>query len=193
MDGEVSDWREQNVKSLIYQDSTNGHFSFTQQAGKYDQFLFLLFEVQDSDVATLGRPDSEIDQVDHIDLTLGRGEADAMQFRLTLARAPNLQTFRVLTSDDTSEHLEADARIQAAWRKSKFGYRVEVKVPLDMIGGKIGFDVVNVTNTAELQSVDHLGARKELLSVVIPGVENDSILRGTGRGSARVWVVDFQT
>lgn len=190
LDGEAGDWRGQNVKSLIYQDSTNGQFSFTQQVGKYDQFLFLLFDVQDADVVTLGGPDSQIDQVDHLDLTLGRGEADAMQFRLALARAPHIQTFRVLTSDDASERVEADARIQAAWRKSKSGYRVEVKVPLETIGGKIGFDVVNVANTAELQSVDHLGAGKELLSVVIPGVEIDSILRGSGRGSARVWVVD---
>ena len=190
LDGDVTDWRGQNVKSLLYQDSTDEQFSFTQQTGKYDQFLYMLFEVYDPDVAFLRRADSEIDQVDHIDMTLGRGDADAMCFRLALARAPQVQIMRIVMSDDASERLEADTRIQAAWKKAKSGYRIEVKLPLEMVGGKIGFDVVNVTNSADLQSVDHLGSGKELLSVVIPGVEIDAILRGTGRGNARVWVVD---
>ena len=190
LDGQVTDWRGQNVKSLIYQGSTYGRFSFTQQAGKFDQFLYLLFEVQDADVTFLRGPDSEFDQVDRVDLTLGRSEADAMRFRLMLAPAPQVQALRVLISDDASERFEVDVRLKAAWRKSKSGYRIEVQLPLEMIGGKVGFDVVNVSNSAELQSIDHLGSGKELLSVVIPGVEIDSILRGTGRGNARVWVVD---
>jgi two-component system, OmpR family, sensor histidine kinase ChvG len=190
LDGDVADWRWQNVKSLLYQDSTNEQFSFTQQAGKYDQFLYLFFEVRDADVAYLRRSVTEFDQIDHLDITLGRGEADAMRFRLALARAPQVQTMRVLTSDDASERLETDTRIQAAWKKAKSGYHIEVRIPLEILGGKVGFDVVNVTNSAELQSVDHLGSGKELLSVVIPGLEIDAILRGTGRGNARVWVVD---
>ena len=190
LDGEIADWRGQNVKSAIYQDSTNEQFSFTQQTGKYDQFLFLLFEVQDADLNLLRSPDTQTDQIDHLDLTLGHGDADAMRFRLALVKAPQVQTFRVLSSDDATEQLETDTRIQSAWRKSKSGYRVEVKIPLEILGGKVGFDVVNVSNTADLQRIDHLGSGKELLSVVIPGVEIDSILRGTGRGNARVWVVD---
>jgi two-component system, OmpR family, sensor histidine kinase ChvG len=190
LDGEAGDWRGQNVKSLIYQDSTNEQFSFTQQTGKYDQFLFFLFEVQDANVITLGKSNNEIDQVDHLDLTFGRSDADAMRFRLALAAPPQVQAFRVLLSDDSSERLEADGRIQAAWHKSKSGYRIEVKIPLEIIGGKVGFNMINISNSAELQSVNQLGSGKELLSVVIPGVEIDSILRGAGRGSARVWVVD---
>ncbi len=190
LDGDASDWRGQNVKSLIYQDSTNEQFSFTQQTGKYDQFLFFLFEVQDSDIKTLQRSNSETDEVDHLNLAFGHGDANAMHFRLALAMAPQVRCFRVLTSDDASEQLENDTRIQSAWRKSKSGYRIEVKIPLELLGGKIGFDIVNVSNTAELQRIDHLGSGKELLSVVIPGVEIDSILRGTGRGNARIWVVD---
>ena len=190
LDGEVSDWRGQDVRSLIYQDSTNAQFSFTQQAGKYDQFLYLLFDVRDSGVAFLRRAETEIDQVDHLDLTVGRSEADAMRFRLVLAAAPQVQSMRVLTSDDANERLVVDARIQAAWRKSKSGYRIELKIPLEMIGGKVGFDVVNVTHSADLLSVDHLSSGNELLGVVIPGVEIDAILRGAGRGNARVWVVD---
>ena len=190
LDGQVTDWRGQNVKSLIYQGSTYGRFSFTQQAGKFDQFLYLLFEVQYADVTFLRGPDSEFDQVDRVDLTLGRSETDAMRFRLMLAPAPQVQALRVLISDDASERFEVDLRLKAAWRKSKSGYRIEVQLPLEMIGGKVGFDVVNVSNSAEQQSIDHLGSGKELLSVVIPGVEIDSILRGPGRGTARVWVVD---
>ena len=190
LDGDTADWRGQNVKSLLYQDSTNEQFSFTQQAGKYDQFLYLLFEVHDNSVAFTHRPDSEIDSADHIDLRLTRGDADELRFRLALGIAPTVQAMRILASDDSSERLEIDARIQAAWRKNKAGYNIEIKLPLELVGGKLGFDVVNVMNSAELQSVDHLGSGKELLSVVIPGVEIDSILRGTGRGNARVWVVD---
>jgi two-component system, OmpR family, sensor histidine kinase ChvG len=190
VDGADGDWRGQNVKSLLYQDSTNELFSFTQQTGKYDQFLFFLFEVHDPKVISLGKANDEIDQVDHLDLMLGRGDADAMRFRLALAAAPQVQAFRILISDDSSERLETDIRIQAAWRKTKSGYRLEVRIPLEIVGGKVGFNVVNISNSADLQSISQLGSGKELLSVVIPGVEIDSILRGMGRANARVWVVD---
>ncbi len=190
VDGADGDWRGQNVKSLLYQDSTNELFSFTQQTGKYDQFLFFLFEIHDPKVISLGKANDEIDQVDHLDLMLGRGDADAMRFRLALAAAPQVQVFRILISDDSSERLETDVRIQAAWRKTKSGYRLEMRIPLEIIGGKVGFNVVNISNTADLQSIDQLGSGKALLSVVIPGVEIDSILRGMGRANARVWVVD---
>ena len=190
LDGQDGDWRGQNVKSLLYQDSTNELFSFTQQTGKYDQFLFFLFEVHDPKVISLGKPNNEIDQVDHLDFTLGHSDADGMRFRLALAAAPQVQTFRILVSDDSSERLETDVRIQAAWRKTKSGYRIEVRIPLEIVGGKVGFNVVNITNTADLQSISQLGSGKALLSVVIPGVEIDSILRGMGRANARIWVVD---
>ena len=190
LDGEDGDWRGQNVKSLLYQDSTNELFSFTQQTGKYDQFLFFLFEIHDPKVISLGKANNEIDQVDHLDLALGRGDADAMRFRLALAAAPQVQAFRILISDDSSERLETDIRIQAAWQKTKSGYRLEVRIPLEIVGGKVGFNVVNISNSADFQSIDQLGSGKALLSVVIPGVEIDSILRGMGRANARVWVVD---
>ncbi len=190
LDGKIEDWRGQNVKGLIYQDALNAQFSVTQQAGKYDQFLFLLFEVRDGDIRLMSAAESQTDEIDHLDLTLGRRDADAMRFRLAPSRVPSVLTYRVLSSDETEERLEPDARIQSAWRKTKSGYRIEAKLPLELLGGKIGFDIVNVSSTAELQRIDHLGSGKELLNVVIPGVEIDSILRGTGRGNARVWVVD---
>ena len=190
LDGEIADWHSQEVKSLLYQDSTNANFSITQSAGKYDQYLFLMFEVQDIDVVFLSGAESQIDQSDHLDLLLGRSDDKPMRFRLVLASAPQVRSFRMLSSDDAGERFEADGRIQAAWRKSKSGFRIEVKVPLEMIAGKVGFEIVNVTNNAELQSIDRLGSGNELLSVVIPGVEIDAILRGIGRGKARIWVVD---
>ena len=192
MDGQMDDWNAQNVKKIQYRDDRNPGFSFTQQIGKYDQFLYLMFDVKDIDVETLNNKDTAHDQVDQLELTLGRNNTEPLRFRLLLARVPRVAALRMLAAatGESGESFIADDRIEGAWQKSKSGYQLEVKIPLELLTGKLGFDVIDVVNSRELQSVEHLGTGDALLGVVIPGVEIDAILRGISRSTARIWVID---
>lgn len=188
LDGEMSDWISQDVKKIPYQG--NRGFSFTQQVGKYDQFLYVMFDVKDGEVEILKNKDTLYDQADHLELSLGRVEAEPFRLSLVLAQAPRVDALRLTIAADGGERLTADESVEAAWRKSKRGYQLEVKIPLQQVTGKLGFDLVNVSNERELQSVERLGTGDEMLGVVIPGIEIDAILRGISRNTARIWVVD---
>ena len=187
LDGRLDDWRGQDVRQALYRDETNPAFSFSQQAGKYDQFLYLAFDVKDANVDWLNAKDTLLDQTDHVNLVLGDS---AMRFKLALAKAPQVLVYRVTGVAEESETLLVDNRVEAAWRAVKNGYQLEVKIPLELLKGKLGFSIVNVSNEATLQSIERLGSGDAMLSVVIPGVEIDAILRGVSRSSARIWVVD---
>ena len=190
LDGKLDDWRAQDVREGLYRDETNPAFSFSQQAGKYDQFLYLAFDVKDAGVEWLNDKETLLDQTDHLQIVLGLGNGGVLKFKLALVKAPQVRAFRVTGSSEETETLLADSRIEAAWRATKAGYQMEVKIPLELLQGKLGFSVVNITNSPELQSVERLGTGDNLLSVVIPGTEIDAILRGVSRSTARIWVVD---
>ncbi|MEO6022079.1 MAG: proteobacterial dedicated sortase system histidine kinase [Burkholderiales bacterium] len=190
LDGKLTDWRAQEVKQVLYRDETNPAFSFTQQAGKFDQFLYLAFDVNDAGVEFLNDKVGLLDQTDHLQIVLGQANGDALRFMLALAKAPQVRVFRVTGSSEETENLLADPRIEAAWRGTKTGYQIEVKIPLELLQGKLRFSVINITNSTELQSLERLGTGDGMLSVVIPGMEIDAILRGVSRSTARIWVVD---
>ena len=75
------------------------------------------------------------------------------------------------------------------------GYNVELGIPLDMVGSKLGFaisdvndsknrDVAAVVGTSALDTVDNLG------TVLVPSPEIENIIKGMSHYSSRIWVVD---
>lgn len=188
LDGQMADWRAQDVKRIRYQSERSREFSFTQQAGKYDQFLYLMFDVKGGSVEILESKETLHDQADQLEISIGQSNAEPLRFRLILAHPPHVDAVQLTSAADGGESYSSDARLEGFWRKSHLGYQLEVKIPLQMLSGKLGFEVIDVTNSRELQSVERLGTG--LLGVVIPGIEIDAILRGIGRSTARIWVVD---
>jgi two-component system, OmpR family, sensor histidine kinase ChvG len=108
LDGQMADWRAQDVKKAQYQDDRERGFSFSQQAGKFDQFLYLMFDVKDSGVETMNNQDTLYDQADQLELSFGRDSVEPVRVRIVLARAPQVKTLRIESTDD-NERYTADA------------------------------------------------------------------------------------
>ena len=91
--------------------------------------------------------------------------------------------------------LRHEGKIQGNWKETPQGYNVEIRIPLEMIGSKLGFAIYDVDNvrtrkinnivgTSNTQSSEQLG------TVLVPSPEIEQILKGLARSNSRIWVID---
>jgi dedicated sortase system histidine kinase len=88
-----------------------------------------------------------------------------------------------------------EVKIQGKWLKSAKGYNVELRIPLEMVGSKLGFAIydVNDSNTRQLEAIVGTSAIDDvnkLGTVLVPSPEIESIIKGMAHNSSRIWVVD---
>ena len=86
-------------------------------------------------------------------------------------------------------------KIQGYFIRTESGYNLELRFPINMLGNKLGFAVVDIdTKKAPLDfktmSTSNLNNPSDLGSVLVPSPEINRILKGTGHSGSRIWVVD---
>lgn len=198
LDGNDVDWHGQNTRPVRFSESDEektppGSVSFVQRIGKYDQYLYALFDVTHQPRDRLSDPRAR----DHLEIALTVDRSELRRYIVKLANEPFARIYRIAADQPAGEQpviLGEAQELQSAWKKTQSGFMLEVQIPLALIGAKLGFAVGKVdepgANVVTLVGAPYTGEITELPSVVIPGAEIDAILRGIGRTSARIWVVD---
>ncbi|MGM8892138.1 hypothetical protein ACS8FA_14985, partial [Psychrobacter sp. 1Y1] len=106
-----------------------------------------------------------------------------------------ISAFELPEDPNLSTPVTPEVKIQGKWTKSKQGYNVELRIPLNMVGSKLGFAVYDVNDkksrvldtivgTSAIDDVSKLG------TVLVPSPEIESIIKGMSHNSSRIWVVD---
>ena len=96
---------------------------------------------------------------------------------------------------NTDKKPQREKRIQGYWKKTKTGYNIEFRLPIDMLGDKFGLalhtsaykktgEINNIIATSDTNDLQKLG------TVLIPSPEIDKILKGLSHTQSRLWVVD---
>ena len=168
--------------------------SFTFQAGHYDRFLYLFFQVNDKHVVYLQPNDANVQRSDHIEL--GILDQDHHIDHYFIATYSPGKTFakRLDASGPNKNTLTVDERITAVWRESPRGYNVELRVPISMLNDRISISVSDVDNkvTRQVEStVSVTGATPQDTSTIViasPAIEH--LLQRLKRHSTRIWVID---
>jgi two-component system sensor histidine kinase ChvG len=114
-------------------------------AGTYGRFVYLFISVADRDLVY----QKQAGQQPYGDrVVIATEPGGAPQWRLFTTAAPG--TFRAQeTGPDRFEPSETyDARIIAVWQETPAGYALEVRVPLNFIGGALGIGVIDVDRGA---------------------------------------------
>lgn len=88
-----------------------------------------------------------------------------------------------------------EVRIQGQWLKTDKGYNIELRMPLEMVGSKLSFAIhdVNDKKSRRLEAIVGTSATDradKLGTVLVPSPEIESIIKGMGHNSSRIWVVD---
>ena len=200
VDGHIADWLEQDTHSTHYDEDqllesadldVPPTLAFAQRVGKYDQYLYAVFQVTDDRVVFRSSASQRAKQVDHLELLFATPSAEARHYCIALDTGS--KAFAESISANSASY--AEPRIAGAWRTSASGYVLEVRVSLELLGPRLGFAIADVDTTDSGAVASKIGNASsvdlhEMPSIVIPGSEIDAILRAMERTSARIWVVD---
>ncbi|MCG9732033.1 proteobacterial dedicated sortase system histidine kinase [Shewanella sp. Isolate13] len=204
LDGKLSDWSSYRHRALnygsdyqIYKRDENQPLavSFTHMVGKYAGYLYAFFEVNDPHVIYRGKNSLSIDRNDHI--AIATLAPDGMFRRYIIATTQDgwISAFELPEDPSLTKPVTPEVKIQGKWTKTEQGYNVEVRIPLNMVGSKLGFAVydVNDKNSRTLDAVVGTSAIDDvskLGTVLVPSPEIESIIKGMSHNSSRIWVVD---
>jgi two-component system, OmpR family, sensor histidine kinase ChvG len=192
-DGRTADWEQPGVEpqtESAFPMAGEPPFSFRYRLGRHGTGVYALFEVED-DRVVLHDPDRPDLACDHIQIAVVTADDDFLRFAIDARGDGPVSAWLLL--DDGSR--APDNRISGAWRTTPSGWLVELRLPRTMIGPRLSFALVDVDDPETRTLVGRLGTastatRDELRTVLVPSPEISDLIRGLGRASSRIWVLD---
>ncbi len=146
LDGYADDWgiQEDSFSSVR---SREGSLEVRYAAGTDEQNLYLLFRVFDADVRLERTADVSLPpekRADHLWISLPAAD-NTPRLYLFATNAPGLIGARTPTLSAYGERGErVEPRIQGWWQPDRQGYRLEIRIPLSLLGSRLGFEAVDV-------------------------------------------------
>lgn len=204
LDGDLVDWQDYQDKmldygaanlveqTLVYNPSS---LSFKHMVGRYEKYLYAMFEVTDNQVVMRAKNSLRVDRNDFVQIALINAVGDFERYIISPYEAGWVNAYKLDVSSDSIKPVEFETAIQGQWELTDVGYNLELRFPLSILSSKIAFAVGDVDNlqtrrlnyvmgTANPAQSDSLG------TVLVPSPEIENIIKGLKYSSARVWVVD---
>lgn len=201
LDGRLNDWPNFASRALEYDASyvldniepASNSMTFKHMLFRYNRFLYLAFEVKDDDLVF--RPDNvlSVSQNDFLKIAFVSQQGLFKQYIVANQKDGWSNAYLV---DDDNKAVQPEARIQGHWRTTAQGYNLELRIPTDMVGTKVGFsvtDIDRVAGRAVKQTVigtSDTSGSGELGTVLIPSADIEAIIRGLAHSRSRIWVID---
>ncbi|MCZ4336423.1 proteobacterial dedicated sortase system histidine kinase [Shewanella colwelliana] len=204
LDGKLNDWAPYRHKSINYglahqifkaDENTPLNINFTHMVGKYAGYLYGYFEVTDANVVYRGKNSLSIDSNDHLAIATLAPDGQFRRYIVATTQDGWISAFELPEDPSLKIPVVPEVKIQGKWLKTDQGYNIELRIPLEMVGSKLGFAIVDVNDkktrkieaivgTSATDTVDNLG------TVLVPSPEIESIVKGMSHNSSRIWVVD---
>ncbi len=204
LDGKRNDWQaywhkaiDYGDNNIIYQRDTNQTLGihFTHMVGKYAGYLYAFFEVFDPHVVYRGENSLSIDKNDHLAIATLAPDGHFKRYIVSTIKDGWISAFQLPMDPTQSTPVTPEIKIQGQWRKTQQGYNIELRMPLNMLGSKLGFALydVNDSNTRQLDAIVGTSAIDDvnkLGTVLVPSPEIEQIIKGMGHNHSRIWVLD---
>ncbi|MEZ8188042.1 proteobacterial dedicated sortase system histidine kinase [Shewanella sp. 5S214] len=204
LDGKLTDWDLYQHRTLNYSDehvlyqrnkSEPIDISFNHMVGKYGGYLYGFFNVTDQNVVFRSRKSLRIDRNDHLVMATQSPDGQFRRYIIANTQSGWLSAFELPADPSQSMPVSPEVRIQGQWLKTEQGYNIEFRLPLEMVGSKLGFAIHNVNDAKTRQLVNIIGTSAtdsvaSLGTVLVPSPEIESIIKGMSHNSSRIWVVD---
>ena len=207
LDGYIEDWgpyasrmQYYGLNHLIY--SRNQYkpesFSFRHQVGSHKGYLYVVFQVVDDNIVYRQPNSLRLDRSDHIQIALQGTNGKFYRYLLTTQSPGWINGYLMPSGTTNPVPIKTEVRIKGEWQETKLGYNVEIRIPISMIGDKIGFAILDVDDkiTRKVEAIiSTAGTRKieEMGTIVVPSPEIEKILKRLESKSSRIWVVDWNS
>jgi len=199
----------------------NNPISFRQLLGTQGDYLYGYLQVTDKHPTYRAYDSRFFDKNDHLIIALSSPQNRLQRYIISVQKPGWFNAYRLNdetpnraqpTQDfwqETKELLSLkgylpdylnkpplrEKRIQGVWQPTKHGYNIEFRLPISMLGDKLGFSlrtisnvkqttIANVINTSDTTDLQQLG------TILVPSPEIDNILKGLSHTQSRLWVVD---
>ena len=166
---------------------------FESMLGEYNGFLYAYFKVTDDKVVYRDQDALTVYRSDFLQISMLSKEGnDVTRYVIAPYQAEPIYPFRV-NEDYTDPTYEE--RIIGQWYDTNFGYVVELRIPMEMLGDRLGFAVFDIDDPVD-RSVNTVVATyrmddaERLGSIRLPTPEIDRIVAGMGHNNSRIQVVD---
>jgi dedicated sortase system histidine kinase len=194
VDGRGADWDQAGMAPVVETaPPIEGEppFSFRYRIGRHGSGVYVLFEVEDDRVVLRDPERPEPALSDQIRIAVVTADDEFLRFAVD-ARADGPVSAWLVMDDGVRA---PDNRVAGTWRATPSGWLVELRLPRTLIGPRLSFGVVDVDDPETRTLVGQLGTagattREALGAVLVPSPEISDLIRGLGRASSRIWVVD---
>lgn len=194
------DWAQHYGRGHVLQ--TDGNYSeaslsFDHIIGQQGRYLYALFMVQDDKPVYRAPSSLRLDQGDHLRIALESPQGELQRYQLA-TRAPGwVNAHRMPNDVNNPMPVGPEVRIKGEWQETEYGYNLEIRIPLDMLGPRLAFAIADVDDPVSRRIETVIGTSgtqrlEELGAVLRPSSEIEQILKGLARSDARLWVIDTE-
>jgi two-component system, OmpR family, sensor histidine kinase ChvG len=169
-------------------------------AGKRGSYLYLLVMVRDDRIVYRGLPVTARPRADYVKLVSESANGEQRAFFFHTISPGWITPYELTAAPDGAAmpRLRQASRIRAEWRETGDGYLVEARIPLTLLGERVGIEVGDVDDTAGSGGPARLsssgaGALREPGLLVLPSESIEALIKSLGRSPGRrIWVVDAE-
>ena len=179
IDGYADDW---SVADGAERQLRGADGDIHYQFGRFRSHLFIAVNARDDSIAYADTRDPLA--ADRIEIVTVLEDGTRRRFVIA-TEAPGLSIGREVTPDGVVE----ESRIRAAWLDTSGGYRVEARIPMELIGTRVGLSVFNRQDLGGvIRSASYEGDQPGQLITLSPVIT--SVIRGYVRPDLRLIVTD---
>ncbi|MGR5142315.1 proteobacterial dedicated sortase system histidine kinase [Photobacterium sp. DNB23_23_1] len=204
LDGQLNDWSDYSEQVVHYGREyvqfsrwpyQRSNLRFNHMVGKYDGYLYAMFEVKDNKPVMRRKGSARVDRNDHLIIAITTPSGEFHRYVISVYEDGWFNAWQINGDITNPADLALESQIQGYWHTTDNGYNIELRLPLDMLGSKLGFAFYDVNNTSNREIDTIIGTSNtnqmsKLGTVLIPSPEIENILKGMGHTSSRIWVID---
>ena len=210
IDGKLDDWQSVYSKSFVYDNkhaiyqrksnsAQQNPISFRQIVGTKGDYLYGYLQVEDK-FPTFRVPGSRmLDKNDHLIIALSSPQNKLQRYIISVQKSGWFNAYLLADKQHAELPLQREKRIQGYWLQTEKGYNIEFRLPVEMLGNKLGFALHTtsikatpgvVNNIENIIATSNTNDLQQLGTILVPSPEIDNILKGLSHTQSRLWVVD---
>ncbi|GLS90066.1 proteobacterial dedicated sortase system histidine kinase [Psychromonas marina] len=212
IDGNLADWQADLSKSLVYDkqhavyrqhDDANipdpNPISFRQMVGTRGEYLYGYLQVTDKFPTFRATGSRFLDKNDHLIIALSSPQNSLQRYIISVQKSGWFNAYNLTDKNNNDLPLQREKRIHGYWQQTETGYNIEFRLPVAMLGDKLGFALHTTSSTTAPSSVSNIESiiatsntnnLAQLGTILVPSPEIDKILNGLSHTQSRLWVVD---
>ena len=167
---------------------------FKNMVGEYNGSLYAYFKVEDNSLVYRDKEALSLSRSDFLQITMLSKDGTGIYNYVIAPYGPEpIYPFQV--GNDYSNPTY-EGRITGQWYEVDNGYEVELQIPMQMLGDRLGFTIFDVDDTSQ-RSISTVVATykvanaERLGSLRLPTPEIDRIVAGMNHNNSRIQVVDL--